>query len=161
MVLSVLSVSAWFDLRSRKIPNYCTLPVMAAGLGYQSLNGMGGMALTGLMCAFLLTVVPVALKGMGMGDQKLLMAVGAWSSWSDLYVLFVVAIFLCLIAAMFVPSTWTRLYANLRAILIGWAAHRQLWLPTLGKSAISFPFAVWLLFAYLLESFWFVVETGK
>lgn len=160
IVLAMLLVAAWSDLRGRKIPNMCTLPMMVAGLGYQWLNGMGWLALTGLTCGFLLTVLPVALKGMGMGDQKLLMAVGAWSSWSDIYLLFLIAILLCLLAAALLPSSWTRLYTNLRAILVGWTVHRQLWLPIAGRSALSFPFAVWLLVAYLLQPIWYVVETG-
>ncbi|EAO7496444.1 prepilin peptidase, partial [Salmonella enterica] len=73
IVLAMLLVAAWSDLRRRKIPNMCTVPMMVTGLGYQCLNGMGWLALTGLTCGFLLTVVPVLIKGMGMGDQKLLM----------------------------------------------------------------------------------------
>ncbi|CAM3631399.1 prepilin peptidase [Brevibacillus invocatus] len=160
IVLAMLLVAAWSDLRRRKIPNMCTVPMMVTGLGYQCLNGMGWLALTGLTCGFLLTVVPVLIKGMGMGDQKLLMAVGAWSSWSDIYLMFLMAILLCLVAAVLLPSTWTLLYTNLRAILVGWTAHRQLWLPMAGRSALSFPFAVWLLAAYLLQPIWYVVETG-
>jgi prepilin peptidase CpaA len=154
IVLAVLLVAAWFDMRSRKIPNLCTLPMMAAGVGYQWLDGMGWLALTGLTGGFLLTFVPVVLKGMGMGDQKLLMAVGAWSSWPEVYSLFLYAILLCLVAAVVLPGTWPRLYANLRVIFVGWTAHRQLWLPKRGQAAMSFPFAVWLLAAYLLQTYW-------
>lgn len=160
VLLAVLLAAAWFDWRSRKIPNLLTFPAIVAGLSVQWLGGTGWLALTGLAGAFVLTVVPVALKGMGMGDQKLLMAVGAWSSWADVYPLFLHSILLCLIGGVLYPRTWRRLLANLQTIAAGWTAHRQLWLPDEKQSALSLPYAVWLLAAYFHRQFWPIAGIG-
>lgn len=153
-LLVVLLAAAWFDWRSRKIPNLLTIPALLAGVCLQTYTGAGWLALTGIAGAFVLTVIPVALKGMGMGDQKLLMAVGAWSSWAEVYPLFVCSIVLCLLGVVFSPRTWGRLRTNMRVIAAGWTAHRQLWLPGLKQSALTLPYAVWLLAAYCLNQFW-------
>lgn len=151
VLLVLLTVAAYFDWRRRKVPNGLTLPVMMIGLCYQWQAGTGWMAWSGLAGAFLLTVGPVACKGMGMGDQKLLMAVGAWSSWTEVYPLFVSAILLCLLTIILIPLTWSRLRDNLQKIAVGWRAHRQLWLPGQGQAAFSFPFAVFLLGAFCFQ----------
>ncbi|MGE7273412.1 A24 family peptidase [Brevibacillus panacihumi] len=158
MVFALLVVAAWFDWRNRKIPNLLTMPMMAAGLLFQFAGGTGWLAFTGIAGGFLLTLVPVGLKGMGMGDQKLLMAVGAWSGWSEVYSVFLLSILLCLASVVLVPRSWMRLHVNLNLMLVGWAAHRQLWIPALQKSAVSFSYAVWLLAAYVLHSMWSSME---
>ncbi|WP_312117731.1 A24 family peptidase [Brevibacillus reuszeri] len=153
VVFTVLAVAAWFDLRRRKVPNAITFPVLAAGLFFQWYSGSMTVALAGVAGAFLLTLGPVVLKGMGMGDQKLLMSVGAWSSWNEVYPLFFNSIWLCLLFLLLYPRSWTRLRDNLRVIAIGWSAHRQLWLPGLDRTALSFPYAVFLLGAFLFQHF--------
>ncbi|QQE74604.1 prepilin peptidase [Brevibacillus composti] len=154
LVLPVfLGLAAFFDWRYRRIPNLITFPVMAAGLIYQSLAGTGWAALTGMAGGFLLTVLPVALRGMGMGDQKLLMAVGAWSSWGDVYLFFLCSIGVCLLVMFCLPRIWRRLGQNLKIMFMGWIAHRQFWLPQTAHSALSFPYAVPLLGAYLVQLF--------
>jgi prepilin peptidase CpaA len=79
--LAVLTVATFTDLRSRRIPNWLVLPFMAAGLivpalftgwqgFFQSLEGFG---LGALIYGFL-----SVMGGMGMGDVKLVAAIGAW-----------------------------------------------------------------------------------
>jgi len=157
-VFVLLVVAAWLDWRNRRIPNWLTMPLMVVGLFFQFADGTGWLAFTGIAGGFLLTLVPVGLKGMGMGDQKLLMAVGAWSTWSEVYSLFLLSIMLCLASVVLIPRSWIRLRSNLQLMLVGWAAHRQLWIPALQKSAVSFSYAVWLLAAYVLHSNWPSVE---
>ncbi|QRG67838.1 A24 family peptidase [Brevibacillus choshinensis] len=148
VLLTVLAIAACFDWRQRKVPNALTLPAMAVGLWYQYQTGTAWTAWGGLGGAFLLTFGPVACKGMGMGDQKLLMAVGAWSSWTVVFSLFLYAILLCVLTTFFVPRTWSRLRANLLTLATGWKAHREMWLPEREQSAYSLPFGVFLLAAY-------------
>ncbi|KQL47041.1 pilus assembly protein CpaA [Brevibacillus choshinensis] len=152
-LLGLLTVAAYFDWRRRKVPNALTLPVMAVGLWYQWQVGTGWIAWGGLAGAFILTLGPVACKGMGMGDQKLLMAVGAWSSWAEVYSLFLYAILLCLLMIIIFPRTWSRLRENLQKIVVGWSAHRQLWLPGPNQTAFSLPFAFFLLGAFCIQQF--------
>jgi prepilin peptidase CpaA len=79
--LVVLAVATFMDLRSRRIPNWLVLPFMLAGLvvpglllGWyglgQSMEGFGlGAAVFGILSW---------IGGMGMGDVKLVAAIGAW-----------------------------------------------------------------------------------
>ncbi|MGG1662945.1 A24 family peptidase [Brevibacillus sp. NRS-1366] len=161
VVFSLLAIAAWFDWQRRKVPNMLTFPVLAAGLLYQWHAGSVAVALTGVAGAFLLTVGPVVFKGMGMGDQKLLMAVGAWSSWAEIYPLFLHSIWLCLLFILIYPRSWSRLRDNLRAMATGWIAHRQFWLPGMDRTALSFPYAVLLLGAFLFQHYLHFMGTSQ
>jgi prepilin peptidase CpaA len=79
--IAVLAVATFTDLRSRRIPNWLVLPFLLAGLivpawlqgwpgFWHSLEGFGlGAAIYGALAVF---------GGMGMGDVKLVAAIGAW-----------------------------------------------------------------------------------
>jgi prepilin peptidase CpaA len=77
----VLAVATVTDLRSRRIPNWLVLPFLVAGIVVSAVNhgwhGVGqslmGLALGGLLFGLLCW-----MGGMGMGDVKLLAAIGAW-----------------------------------------------------------------------------------
>lgn len=157
--LVLLVTAACFDWRLRKIPNVLTLSMMGAGLWYQWQAGAGWIAVTGMAGGFVLTVGPVLLRGMGMGDQKLLMAVGAWSSWMHVYTLFLYSVLVGLLVIAMYPRTWVRLRDNLLGFAAGWRAHRQFWLPGLDRTAFVFPYAVLLLGAFVVNQVWGGMES--
>lgn len=148
-VLTILTLSAWTDWRDRRVSNKLVFPFMAAGLIVQACMGEGWQALLGVGAAFALTLLPVLFRGMGMGDQKLLMAVGAWTSYTEVYTLFLYSLFSCLIALLCSPRRWRMMLQNLNILTAGWAAHRTLWIPERAKSALSLPYAIHLLLAYI------------
>jgi len=86
--LSVLGWAAAFlffavgsDLRFHRIPNWLTLPsLLAALLASPSVGATSGPleAAAGAALGFALLVGPYALGGLGAGDVKALMALGAW-----------------------------------------------------------------------------------
>jgi prepilin peptidase CpaA len=68
------------DVRCRRIPNALTLPALVLALGLA--GGIGGPAdvafgLMGIATAFALLLVPYAAGGLGAGDVKSAMAIGA------------------------------------------------------------------------------------
>jgi prepilin peptidase CpaA len=80
-VVIVVAVATITDLCSRRIPNWLTLPFLAAGLAAGSvLDGWSGLARSaaGAGLAALILSAFCLLRGMGWGDLKLCAAVGAW-----------------------------------------------------------------------------------
>jgi prepilin peptidase CpaA len=77
----VLAIATLTDLRSRRIPNWLVLPFLVAGIVVSTVShgwhGLGqslmGVALGGVLFGGLCW-----MGGMGMGDVKLLSAIGAW-----------------------------------------------------------------------------------
>lgn len=79
--LIVVAVATFTDLRSRRIPNWLVLPFMLAGVVVSGwLHGWSGIgqSLAGLGLGALLFGILGWLGGMGMGDVKLVAAIGAW-----------------------------------------------------------------------------------
>jgi prepilin peptidase CpaA len=80
LLLLVLSTSAIIDLRTQKIPNLITFPVIIMAILYHFFtNGIDGLIFStqGLATGIGLLIIPYILGGMGAGDAKLMGAVGA------------------------------------------------------------------------------------
>ncbi len=89
----VLVMASAIDVRTRRIPNWLSLPFLAAGM---IVPGLGGgwvgfrQSLAGCGLALLLFALPCFLRGMGMGDLKLALGVGAWIGPSQFWMAFLV-----------------------------------------------------------------------
>lgn len=68
-----------YDIRFRRLPNWLTLPGAAAILGAAAIGGRGAPALAGaaLLCGGYLLVHLVLPAGLGGGDVKLALGLGA------------------------------------------------------------------------------------
>ena len=79
MVLSLLA--GWTDYRSRRIPNWLTVPGLVIGVGLNvAAAGWGGLktSLLGAVLGLLLLLPFVLLRSLGAGDWKLAGALGAF-----------------------------------------------------------------------------------
>lgn len=75
------ALAAVTDARMHRVPNYLTVPAALLGLAYHTLapNGLGPLAaLAGFGVGFALLLLPWLMGGGGMGDVKLLAALGTW-----------------------------------------------------------------------------------
>jgi prepilin peptidase CpaA len=80
-VVGFTLTAAVLDVCTRKVPNWLTVPVFAAGLIFHTatggLTGLG-MALGGFATGFSILLVLWLIGGGGGGDVKLMGALGAW-----------------------------------------------------------------------------------
>jgi len=77
----VVLTAAVIDILTRRIPNWLSLPFLVAGVAISAVRGgVPGMisSIAGIALATAVMGVFWYLQGMGMGDLKLLAAVGAW-----------------------------------------------------------------------------------
>ena len=80
MVVAV-SVATFTDLHSRRIPNWLVFPLMGGGVAASCwMHGWHGLgqSLEGFGLGALVYGILFAIGGMGMGDVKLVAAIGAW-----------------------------------------------------------------------------------
>lgn len=68
---------AWFDWRSRTIPNWWVASGGLVALGLAVSSDASGAAAAGVAVAFGVGIVPFALRALGAGDVKASMVVGA------------------------------------------------------------------------------------
>ena len=87
---AILAVAAVSDLRTRRIPNWLTLPAIPVGITAQALFGDGLWAgLAGFGAALAAFILLFAVGAMGAGDVKLFAAVGAFVGIRHLLIVFV------------------------------------------------------------------------
>ena len=74
-------IAAVTDIRTLKVYNLLTVPLMVSGVAYHAVV-FGGSGVVQSLCGVLfgggILLVPFLMGGMGAGDVKLLAAVGAW-----------------------------------------------------------------------------------
>lgn len=76
------AIAGWTDLRSRRIPNWLTVPGLLVGIaGSTALSGWGGLksSLLGAGLGLVLLLPFVLLRSLGAGDWKLAGALGAFT----------------------------------------------------------------------------------
>jgi len=110
LTLALTIAAALLDWRSRRIPNWLTLPGMALGVAVHTyFKGWHGalFALEGAGLALILLVAPVLIRALGAGDWKLMGAVGAFMG--PILVLFILfgSILVAGVMAV-VQMMWTR-----------------------------------------------------
>ena len=124
VVLVASLVAALVDIKSRRIPNVLTLPLLAAGI-VQAVwfDGFDGLK-SSLLAAVVLGLPYVLLflfAGGGAGDAKLMAAVGSWLGLSDgvvaLMAISICAVVLALLKALS-AKRFFEVLANIRVILL-------------------------------------------
>ena len=91
IVISLISISAVYDFKYRRIPNSFTYPSILIGLTYHCcLAGFGGLrfSLFGTLTGIGLLFIPYLIGKMGAGDAKLLGAVGSFIGAKSVFITF-------------------------------------------------------------------------
>lgn len=109
-LLAGLTALSWTDIKSYRLPDKLTFPLMGLGLLQGHIFGSLKMSLIGLLAGYLIFLaVEYGFKtlrgkdGLGRGDAKLLAAGGAWCGWMGLPFIILIASGSGLVAAL-MPS---------------------------------------------------------
>ena len=99
----VALIAGWTDWRSRRIPNWLTVPGFAAGVAANTfLNGWSGLktSLLGALIGLGLLLPFVLLRSLGAGDWKLAGAIGAFVGTERLISLLLGSVFIAGVMAV-------------------------------------------------------------
>jgi prepilin peptidase CpaA len=129
--LALAVIAGWTDWRSRRIPNWLTVPGLVLGLALNAwLGGWPGLktSLLGAGLGLLVLLPFVFLRSLGAGDWKLAGALGAFVGWQALTTLLIGSIFVAGIMA-FVLVIYKRRFKqtmrNIGGMLASMAAFRM------------------------------------
>jgi len=132
LALAVAVLAGWLDWRSRRIPNWLTVPALGAGLVINTLawrwaGAKSALEGAGLGLAILLPFV--LLRGLGAGDWKLVGALGAWLGPSRLIVVLLGTVFIAGAMAIVQMIRYRRVKETLQhlGILLGILATFGIW----------------------------------
>ena len=81
MLSAALLIATITDIRSQRIPNWLTFPLILTGLvAHTIVGGLDGLKLAGggFALGFIAMAIPYFMGVMGAGDVKLMAGVGAW-----------------------------------------------------------------------------------
>lgn len=81
VVAATLGIASFTDVTRFKVYNALTFPVLFSGVFYQAwVNGWPGVqsSIFGVGIGFLVLLLPYLMGGLGAGDVKFVMAIGAW-----------------------------------------------------------------------------------
>ena len=150
-VVLYTGTAAVTDIRYRRIPNYLTVTMALLGFVYHGVTPQGAgllTALAGFTVGFGLLLLPWLFGGGGMGDIKLLAALGVWLGPTDTLIAFAASILLAGVLAL-VLITWTsaRRGEDVAKKLTIDSGHRTLRASSDGRAPLQrkrrvFPFAV-------------------
>lgn len=147
--LFLLAAAAWSDVKTRKIPNGLTMPILALcflGATIEAINSLQFVKLLFLIVCFFIGMLP----GLGLGDIKLIMCVGAITS--PFWVMIETAAASILVLIVFAMKNPTAAFVKFQhGVRNPFPVHQNI--PK--KADNSVPFALYLFAAYIL------VEGGK
>ena len=101
--MTLALIAGWTDLRSRRIPNWLTVPAVFVGLALNvAISGLSGLktSLLGIALGLVLLLPFVLLRALGAGDWKLAGALGSFVGPSLLVDLLLASVFMAGLMAL-------------------------------------------------------------
>ena len=154
-LLLALLYCAYTDIKTRKIKNYITFPLMIGGIILNTyLNGIDGLlfSLKGLILAFLVSILFSIFKGFGDGDVKLFMGIGAIKGISFTLDVFVFSLFISIILSVLIsPKRFLNSIKNIYN-MTKMAIYQVPYTITTKNSAMTVAYALPILMGFILTT---------
>ncbi|MEH7128188.1 prepilin peptidase [Neobacillus drentensis] len=150
ILVFVLFICLFTDIKSRKILNIITLPTIVFGLIYNIFNtGVDGFLFSGkgFLVGLGLLIIPYMLGGMGAGDVKLMAAIGALMGTSFVFYSFIYTALIGGVIALLLIIKQRGFINSIKSLFFNVVFFRSslgsMILPNGDKkSSISFPYGV-------------------
>lgn len=116
--MAVVALTSWLvalsviDLRCRRLPNLLTLPGAAVILAVSTFDGSGVQAVLGAVLLAAIYLVGFLLGGMGAGDVKLALGLGAVTGALGVGVWVLAAVLAPVLTVVFAVAARTRVLAH-------------------------------------------------
>lgn len=111
-LLLLAALAAFWDLRTRRIPNWLVLTGLVAGFGLNGVlyqvDGLKAAGI-GMLTAFGIYFILYLLHAMGAGDVKFMAAIGSLTGWRWWFLIFFVAVIVGAIAGVILALSKGRL----------------------------------------------------
>ena len=147
LVVAFTLCAAVIDIRTRKIPNWLTVPFCLAGIAFNLIwQGWAGLqaSLLGFAAGFAIMFVLLLIGGGGAGDLKLMAALGAWLGPKSIVAVFLLSsLVVMLISAVILLA---RLASRLAAPPGEQRAHQRIGVTY----ALPVACGTWLVLAWML-----------
>ncbi|HKT12207.1 MAG TPA: A24 family peptidase [Terriglobia bacterium] len=163
LALIVALWAGWLDWRFRRIPNWLTVSGFVLGLGVSgAISGWAGVkgGLEGAGIAIAVLIVPVILRGIGAGDLKLMIALGACLGPTKLVTVLLASIFIAgamaiveIVRKRRVKKTFGNLAVLIRAFATFGLGARESLVTLDDPGALRLPFGVAIALAMVVVVF--------
>lgn len=144
ILMIILAISFYTDIKDRLILNKVTLPAIVVGLIFHTIHsGWDGLLFSflGILTGFGLLIIPYMMRGMAAGDVKLMMAIGALKGSAFTFGSFFYIVIIGGIISLIILIHQKELLNTLKRILF---SARLRTLDTLSKTDVhhAFPYGV-------------------
>lgn len=163
VALLVALWAGWLDWRFRRIPNWLTVSGFFLGLGLNTFfSGWRGLkgGTEGAAIAMAVLLVPVIFRGIGAGDLKLMIALGACLGPWKLASVLLVSIFIAGIMATFqivrkrrIMTTFSNMAVLVRSFVTFGMGAKEALITLDSPDALRLPFGVAIALAMVLVVF--------
>ncbi len=153
LALAIACYGGWMDWRTRRIPNWLTVPGALLGLAANAiLRGRHGamVSLEGAGLALGLLLPLVLLRGFGAGDWKLMGAMGAVLGWREMLAVLFASALISGVMAVFQMVAARRVKETLWNVLTLATAEISLDNPNLIKQPFGAAVAAATVFSFVL-----------
>jgi prepilin peptidase CpaA len=161
ILLVILLISFYTDVKSRKILNIVTLPaILFAFVYYLSFQGLDGFLFSGkgFLVGLGLLILPYMLGGMGAGDVKLMASIGALMGTSFVFYSFIYTALIGGLIAVALIIKQKGFVNTIKTFLIGIVFIRSnlgsIHLVNGNQSSISFPYGIAIVLGSLCSLIW-------